>query len=72
MGTAINYMLCTTSGVAGYCFGTAIKYLRGAAGSGMGNTIKGLRGAAGNGLGTAIKYLVIQNAGAGNNRAKAH
>jgi hypothetical protein len=57
MGTAISYMLCTKSGAAGYCLGTAIKYLRGAAGNGMGTTIKGLRGAAGIGQGTAIKYV---------------
>jgi hypothetical protein len=42
----------------------------------LGTTIKYLRrttsGAAGNGLGTLNKYLVNQNAGAGNNWAKAH
>jgi hypothetical protein len=42
----------------------------------LGTTIKHLRrttsAAAGNGLGTSNKYLVNQNAGAGNNWAKAH
>jgi hypothetical protein len=48
----------------------------GAARVGLGATIKYLRratcAAASNGLGTTIKYLVNQNAGADNNRAKAH
>jgi hypothetical protein len=42
----------------------------------LGTTIKYQRrltsAAAGNGLGTTIKNLVNQNAGAGNNWAKAH
>jgi hypothetical protein len=42
----------------------------------MGATIKYLRrttsAVAGSGLGTTIKYLVNQNAGAGNNWTKAH
>jgi hypothetical protein len=55
---------------------TTIKYLRGAAGIGLGTTIMYLRRttivAANSGLDTTIKYLVSQNAGTGNNWAKAH
>jgi hypothetical protein len=50
--------------------------VRGAAGIGLGTTIKYLqrntRAAAGNGLETTTKYFVNQNAGAGDNWAKAH
>jgi hypothetical protein len=55
---------------------TTIRYLRDAAGTGLGTTIKYLRrttsAAAGSGLGTTIKNFVKQNAGAGNNWARAH
>jgi hypothetical protein len=50
--------------------------MRGAVGIGIGTTIKLLRcatsAAAKNGLGTTIKYLVNQNAGAGNDWVKVH
>ena len=70
------YMQRTTSGAAGNGLCTTVKYLRGAAGVGLGKTIKYLRRttstAANSSLGTKINYLVNQNAGAGNNWAKAH
>jgi hypothetical protein len=70
LGTTIKYLRCKTS----LC--TTIKYLRNTAGISLRTTAKCLRrstsGAAGNGLGITIKYLVNQNAGAGNNWAKAH
>ena len=66
----------SASGAAGNGLCITIKYLRGAAGIGLGTTAKHLRrttsAAAGNGLGTTIKCLVSQNAGTGNNWAKAH
>jgi hypothetical protein len=50
--------------------------MSGAAGTGLGATAKFLRRttstAAGSGLGATINYLVNQNAGTGNNWAKAH
>jgi hypothetical protein len=51
---------------------TLNKRRRATARNGLCITIKYLRGAAGNGLGTTIKYRVNQDAGAGNNWAKAH
>jgi hypothetical protein len=64
------------SGAAGNGLSATAKYLRGAAGIGRGTTIKYLRrttsAAVGNYLETTIKYLVNQNAGAGNNWAKVH
>jgi hypothetical protein len=71
-----NYLRCTTSGAAGDCLGTTIKYLRAAANIGHGTAIKYLRrtmsAAANNSLGTTIKHLVNQNAVAGNNWPEAH
>ena len=62
LGTTAMYMQRTTSGAAGNCLYTTIKYMRGAAGIGMGTTIKYLRrttsAAANNGLSTTIKYLL--------------
>jgi hypothetical protein len=72
LGETFKYM----RGTACIGLGTTIKYLRGAAGIGLGTTIKHLRRttsvAANNCLGTTVSYLVNQNAGAGNNWAKAH
>jgi hypothetical protein len=56
------------SGAAGNGLSATAKYLRGAAGIGRGTT----SAAVGNYLETTIKYLVNQNAGAGNNWAKVH
>ena len=76
LGTTIKYLRRSTSGAAGNGLCTTMNYQRGAAGIGLGTTIKCLRrttsAAANRGLGTTIKYLVKQNAGAGNNWAKAH
>jgi hypothetical protein len=62
LGTTAKYMQQATSGAAGNCLFTTIKYLRGAAGIGLGTTIKYLRrttsAAANNGMGATIKYLV--------------
>ena len=69
----ITYLRRTTCGAAGYGLSAAMKYLRGAVGIGLGATIKSLRRiTAGSGMDTTIKYLVNQNAGAGNNWANAH
>jgi hypothetical protein len=70
-GAANKYLRRTTSGAAGNGLGATINYLRGAAGNGLGTTIKYLV-AAGSGLSTTAKYLVNENAGGGNNWAKAH
>jgi hypothetical protein len=73
-------------GIAGIGLGATIKYLRrttsAATGNSLSSTINYLHGAAphiqvpalpcGKKPGTTIKYLLNQNAGAGNNRAKAH
>jgi hypothetical protein len=76
LGTTIKYMQRTTSGAAGNGLCTTMKYLRCAAGIGLGTTAKYLRrttsAAASNCLGTTFKYLLNQNAGGGNNWAKAH
>jgi hypothetical protein len=76
LGTTIKYLRCSASGAASNGLITTIKCLRGATGVGLGTTIKYLRhtpsAAASSGLGTTIKYLANQNAGAGNNWAKAH
>jgi hypothetical protein len=72
LGTTENYL----RGAAGTGLSTAANYLRGATGIGLGTANTYLRrstsGGAGYGLGTTIKYLVNQNAGTGNNWAKAH
>ena len=71
-GAAIKYLY----GVAGIGLGATFKYLRDAADISLGTTTKNLQrtksAAAGSDLGATAKYLVNQNAGAGNNWAKAH
>jgi hypothetical protein len=54
-GAMTNYLRCTTSGPAGNCLGTTIKFLRAAAGIDLGTTIKNLCVGAGIGLGITIK-----------------
>jgi hypothetical protein len=75
LGTTIKELRRSASCVAGNGLRTTTN-LRGAAGIGLGAMIKYLRpttsAAANNGRGTTTKYLVNQNAGAGNNWAKAH
>jgi hypothetical protein len=71
----VKHLRRSTSGAAGNGLCTAIKYLNGAAGFGLGITINYLRrttiAATDICLGTTIKYLLNQNAGTGNNWAKA-
>jgi len=72
LGTTIKFLRAA----AGIGLDTTTKYLRGAAGIRLGTMIKyprrSMSAAANNGLGTTTRYLVSQNAGAGNNCAKAH